>query len=250
VAGAVAPRKRLVSITVLAEETMNAIRKAGGLVLGAALMAGCTEQNVPVAPRDEPGLAFDAASLTSVVTDPLGDASLNTKSNVGPGADAKVPNYLDVVRAEVTKRGKIFVLTMDVGGVVPSNPGSLGGTQVWIWGLDTDPTTFPQGEPFSGGQSAPWEFFVDVEWDGAQFKGLLFDRRPVLSGGSELVTPVTFTIVGTEIQLFVPASALGDPSAFAWGAGTVLRHSDTHLGTEGFQTLDLAPDAGLAPWPQ
>src|SRR5439155_468408 len=142
-------------------------------VLVAALMASCTEQNVPVAPRDEPGLAFDAASLTSVVTDPLGDASLNTKSNVGPGADAKVPNYLDVVRAEVTKRGKIFVLTMDVGGVVPSNPGSLGGTQVWIWGLDTDPTTFPQGEPFSGGQSAPWEFFVDVEWDGAQFKGLL-----------------------------------------------------------------------------
>ncbi|TMI73924.1 MAG: hypothetical protein E6H05_08695, partial [Bacillati bacterium ANGP1] len=180
-AGAVAPRKRLVSITVLAEETMNAIRKAAGLVLGAALMASCTEQNVPVAPRDEPGPAFDAASLTSVVTDPLGDASLNTKSNVGPGADAKVPNYLDVVRAEVTKRGKIFVLTMDVGGVVPSNPGSLGGTQVWIWGLDTDPTTFPRGEPFSGGQSAPWEFFVDVEWDGAQFKGLLFDRRPVLS---------------------------------------------------------------------
>src|SRR5207249_12164503 len=103
---------------------------------------------------------------------------------------------------------------------------------------------------FSGGQSAPWEFFVDVEWDGAQFKGLLFDRRPVLSGGSEVVTSVTFTIVGTEIQLFVPASALGDPSAFAWAAGTVLRHSDTHLGTEGFQTLDLAPDAGFATWPQ
>src|SRR5437763_15502321 len=175
---------------------MNAIRKAAVLVLGAALMASCTQQNVPVAPRDEPGLAFDAASLTSVVTDPLGDASLNTKSNVGPGADAKVPNYLDVVRAEVTKRGKIFVLTMDVGGVVPSNPGSLGGTQVWIWGLDTDPTTFLLGEPFSGGHSAPWEFFVDVEWDVARLKGLLVNRRPVLSSASEVLTTATGAALG------------------------------------------------------
>src|SRR2546426_1369358 len=35
----------------LLEGTMKAIRNAGGLLLGAALMAGCTERNAPTAPR-------------------------------------------------------------------------------------------------------------------------------------------------------------------------------------------------------
>src|SRR5213080_3678229 len=60
---------------------MNAIRKAAGLVLGAALMASCTEQNVPVAPRDEPGPAFDASPRGSVTT-LVRDAA----SKAGPGS--------------------------------------------------------------------------------------------------------------------------------------------------------------------
>lgn len=51
---------------------MNAIRKAG-LLLGAALMAGCIERNAPTALRNQPGVAFDAAGLTSVVNDSPGD---------------------------------------------------------------------------------------------------------------------------------------------------------------------------------
>ena len=119
-----------------------------------------------------------------------------------------------------------------------------------MWGLDTDPDAFPQGGVFPSGpgRARPFEFFVDLEWDGAQFSGLLYDLRPLLKGEEMVVTPVPFTIEGAEIDLPVAASALGDPSTFVWGAATCARHA--HLGSEGFQCLDLAPDNSLATWPE
>jgi len=224
---------------------------AGGLL---AFLAGCTERNAPTALRGHPAAAFDAAApLTSVVTDPAGDAAWNR--NTGPGSAAKVPGYLDIVRVEVSKMGRTFVFTMDLADVVPSSPAAVSGglgVQGWLFGLDTDPTTFPSGQdgafPSGPGQTRPFEFFVDVEWDGTEFTGLLYDLRPLLTGEAMVVTPAPFTIDGAEIRVSVDASALGEPSAFQWDADTCARHA--HLGSDGFQCFDPAPDAGFATWPQ
>lgn len=231
---------------------MNAIRKAAGLLLGAAVAAGCNDRSVPTASSDRPVPVFEvAAGLTSVVTDPLGDAKLNHHNQAGPGSDEKVPDYLDVIRGRVTKQGRTFVFTEDLGAAIPPNPseapGGSTGAQVWIFGLDADPAAFPQGEPLANGSTNPFDFFVDVEWDGTHFTGLLYDRRPLLTGGAEVVTQIQFTIDGAEVTLFVAASALGDPSTFGWAAATVTRHD---FGSEGYQTLDVAPDAGLVTWQQ
>lgn len=231
---------------------MTAIRMGAGLLLlGATVVVGCNDRSTPTALRHRPAPAFDVTtSLTSLVTDPLGDAAWN--QNTGPGSAKKVPDYLDITRAEIAMQGRTFVLTMNVADVVPANPteasGGVDATQVWIWGLDTDPAAFPEGDPFSSGTSYASEFFLDVEWDGTHFSGLPYDRRPLLTGGVMVVSPVPFTIEGAQLQVSIAASPLGDPSTFGWAAATCTRHA--HLGSNGFQCLDHAPDIGLATWPQ
>ncbi len=221
-----------------------------GALLG--LLAGCTDRNIPTAASNQPTLAFDAsASLTSVVTDPAGDAAWNR--NTGPGAEAKVPAYLDIVTAAVSKKGGTLVFTMSLADVLPASPqpasGGLG-TYDWFFELDTDPATFPSGKDgvFPQNQALPIEFFVAVEWDGVQFTGVLFDLRPLLTGSPMILTPVAFSIAGTQIQLSVDATALGDPSIFGWAAATCARHA--HYPSDGVQCLDRAPDGGFAAWPQ
>src|SRR3989441_3140946 len=122
--------------------TMRTIWRAGGLLFGAALMVtGCTEENSPTTLRRSGGAAFDAAaSLTSAVTDLAGDAAWNF--NTGPGSAAKVPAYLDIVRAEVSQKGRTFTFTLDLAEIVPASPApASGGLGVydWFFELDTDP---------------------------------------------------------------------------------------------------------------
>ena len=170
-----------------------------GVLLG--FLAGCTDRHTPTSPN-QPTLAFDAsASLTSGVTDPAGDAAWNR--NTGPGAEAKVPDYLDIVTAAVSKKGGTFAFTMSLADVLPASPqpasGGLG-TYDWFFELDTDPATFPSGKDgvFPQNQALPIEFFVAVEWDGVQFTGVLFDLRPLLTGRPMILTPVAFSIGGTR----------------------------------------------------
>src|SRR5437879_12364501 len=85
-----------------------------GALLG--LLAGCTERNVSTGLPDHPAAAFDAAGpLTSVVTDPAGDAAWNLNS--GPGSSKKVPDYLDLVTSEITQKGSDFTVTIDVAEI-------------------------------------------------------------------------------------------------------------------------------------
>ena len=231
---------------------MKPIRMAVSLLLGTAVFAGCAERNTPTALPGRQAVAFDAAAaLTSVVTDPAGDAAWNFNS--GPGSADKVPAYLDIVRAEVSQKGRTFAFTMDLSDIVPASPATASGglgTYDWFFELDTDPATFPSGKDgvFPQNQALPVEFFVAVEWDGIQFTGVLFDLRPLLTGSPMILTPVAFSIAGKEIQLSLDASALGDPSTFGWAAGTCARHS--HYGSDGIQCLDRAPDGGFVAWPQ
>jgi hypothetical protein len=61
---------------------------------------------------------------------------------------------------------------------------------------------------------------VTVAWDGGAFSAFLQDRRPLLTGGQAIVTPLNYTISQTVLQVQLQASAIGSPSTFSWGAVT------------------------------
>ena len=154
-----------------------------------------------------------AESLTVTRTDPAGDARYNA------------PGFMDIVGAAATKSGQTFRFKMRVAAPIPAAPPPAppGTNQIqWAWPLDTDPTTFPPGNPFPAapGQAAPAEFIIHVVWDGSSFSASLTDRRPLLSGGEAVITPLAFTISGTDVTVDVGASLLDQPSSFAWGAVT------------------------------
>ncbi len=89
-----------------------------------------------------------AAALTSVVTDPAGDASLILPLTL--------PAYLDIVKAEIISKGQTFAFSMDVAAPVPAAPalaadlGSFATSIWWLWALNTDPNAFPLAYPFPG----------------------------------------------------------------------------------------------------
>jgi len=154
-----------------------------------------------------------SAATTTRVTDPAGDARFGA------------PGFMDIVGAAATKSGQTFRFQMNVAAPIPAAPPPTppGSNQIqWDWPLNTDPTTFPAGNPFPGapGQAAPAEFIVHVVWDGSSFSAFLTDRRPLLSGGEAVITPLAFTISGTAVTVDVGASLLGQPSSFTWGAVT------------------------------
>jgi len=132
---------------------------------------------------------------------------------------------MDIVAAEATKSGQEFRFRMSVAAPIPATPPPTppGTNQIrWVWVLDTDPTTFPAGDPFpeAPGRAAPAEFIIHVAWDGSSFSAFLTDRRPLLSGGEAVITPLAFTVSGTVVTVDVRASLLDEPSSFSWGAVT------------------------------
>ena len=156
------------------------------------------------------GLSAEAATTASVV-DPLGDATF------------RAPGFMDIVGADTVLVGESIQFQMSVAAAVPAEPPPTppGSNQIeWDFAVDTDPSTFPAGNPFPSGpgQARAAEFIVKVTWDGSSFSGFLIDRRPLLSGGEATITPLAFSISGTDIQVDVPASLL--PSSFFWGAVT------------------------------
>jgi len=215
------------------------------------VVAACTERNTPTALRDQPAAVFDAAaSLTSVVTDPAGDAAWN--SNSGAGSSKKVPDYLDIVRSEITQKGSDFIMTIDVAGPIGLPDVTTGNGLIgWAIGLDTDPTTAPAGYPLSNGTVVPFEFYVNVTYDGTQFQGMVIDRRPLLKGGEAVVTPHPFSITDSRITMMVPASVVGAPSLFGWISFAAVR-TGSHDGADAFNGVDVAtaPSGGQATFPQ
>jgi len=234
----------------LVEETMNTLRKASRLLLGATLLASCTERNTLTALRHSRGAAFDAAaSLTSIVTDPAGDVK------------NKAPAWLDLTSASVAREGGRFVFVWDLAAPVPSDPAAdpaipTHSDHVCVGdGLDTGPTTAPVGYPFGKNEANILELVVALCWNPTGsfsletgFVGLLLDRRPLLAGGPATITPVEFRIDGQQVVMAVEAAALGDPASFAWGAFTEVANQADPNDAAWFP--DGAPDVGLATWPQ
>src|SRR5438876_9012636 len=150
---------------------MNATRRVVGLLIGATAVAtACSEQpETSIAQGTIMTATVDQTSVASVVTDPAGDAAWNL--NTGPGSAAKVPDYLDIVRAEVSKTAGRFVFTLDLAAPVPNDPSSdpslpsnldhIG----WEYGIDADTATFPVGYPFEPGSANLAEFYLGVNWN-------------------------------------------------------------------------------------
>jgi hypothetical protein len=180
-----------------------------------------------------------SAANPSIVTDPVGDASY------------KAPGYMDIVSAQLADSGGTLQFQMTVAEAIPAAPvlPSPATKQIsWSWPLDTDPTTFPAGAPFAPGNSGgAAELIVTVAWDGSAFSAFLVDRRPLLTGGQAIVTPLGFTISGTLLRVDVQRSALGNPLSFSWG-GVAFYWSGQLVGNNGNHFVDaLSPFYTPAP---
>jgi len=228
---------------------MNTIRTILSVVLSATLGGGCNERNAltgPVGTTTGPLSADVVAGKTSVVTDPAGDV------------DKAAQAYQDIVRAEITKQGTNFVFVLTLAAPVPDNPSLPSWTDVLAWEiwLDTDPTAFPVGYPFTKNTANLLEFeiqhrvyrsgFTDP-LDPTSSAGVLVDRRPLLTGDQATVTPIKFSIDRAKLTFVVDAALLGDPPTFQWASGTAAAHAgdDVKNGYSNISVFDAAPDLNL-----
>jgi len=174
-----------------------------------------------------PATADEAPSVVSTVFDPVGDTIFPFN-----------PPFQDFVRGQITKTASgDFELLMELAGPVPDNPplSPPGRSEIWwFWVFDLDPDTRPVGYPWKeAAESAdvhgtpeeltgrPPEFIVYVSWDGTKFAANAIDRRPLLTGGTAVITPVPFSINGTIVQAELAHVLIGDvPASFGWGPFT------------------------------
>ena len=178
-------------------------------------------------------VAQPVSAQTSTASDPVGDASFNA------------PAFQDIVLGQMTKtEGGDFELLMGMAGPLPAAPPlpPPGVREIWwFWAFDLDSTTFPLGYPFpatAAGGAIP-EFVVVVSWDGTAFAGTAIDRRPLLTGGEAILTPVPFSINGTMVEADLDSTLIGDvPPSFVWNVGTFAWSGP--VGSNAAHTIDLA----------
>ena len=177
-----------------------------------------------------------AGGVSTTVSDLVGD----TVEISGPGS---TPAYLDIVGASVTRTDGGFEFSTDLAVAVPEKPLLAHGAREywWAWWLDTDLTTFPTGFPRTPGMHVAPEFALWVAWNGDQFTAFIVDRRPTLTGGESVITPVGFSVNDARVSAFVDAEIIDDPASFAFRAGT--RTYRGLPGTEGYVNSDGAPNA-------
>lgn len=190
--------------------------------------------------------SFGETLAASSWTDPVGDALFHA------------PPYADIVAGRVDQDAGTFEFTMTVADVIPQTPRltppGVEGLR-WVASLDLDPTSSPIGWPVpqrlpAAPQSSPAaaEGFLAVAWDGIEFSGTWFDRRPLLSGGDVVATPVPFEIDGDEVHVWLDGASIGDPAGFR--VGFVTAALTTKLGTvvDQKQLLDVLQPF-YNPWP-
>ena len=178
-----------------------------------------------------PATADTAPSAISTVSDPVGDALLNA------------PAFQDVVFGQMTRTASgDFELLMELAGPVPVQPPMPppGRLEIWwAWAFDLDPTTSPAGYPFREAGGRRPEFVVYVSWDGTEFAGTAIDRRPLLTGGEAVITPVAFSISGTIVEAVLPSTLIDDvPASFHWAP--VAFDWSGPVGSEGVHIVDSA----------
>ena len=168
------------------------------------------------------------ALAASSWTDPVGDATFHA------------PAYADIVAGRVDVDAGTFEFTLTVAEAIPAIPPlQAPGVQGfrWVTSLDLDSTSSPIGWPLpqrlpaapQSASAARAEGFIAVAWNGSEFSGTWFDRRPLLSGGDVLATSVPFEIDGHTVHMWLDSSLIDDPENFGVGFATVAL--TTKLGT-------------------
>ena len=119
--------------------------------------------------------AFGEPGASVIVTDPEGDAE--TK-------DAE--DYLDIVEAEVRDDGDAYTFILEVAGDLPDDPiASSDNSRLkrisWHWGVETDPSSDPEGYPLPGNNWLPYEYMVGAQLRSPSPHGS--PQRLRLSGG-------------------------------------------------------------------
>jgi len=230
---------------------MKTIRTILSFVVWATLGGGCSDRNAQTGPFS----AELVPGKTSVVTDSVGDQ------------DKTGAAYLDIVRAEITKQGTNFVFVMTMAAPLPESPTLPSWADVLVWQpiLDTDPNSSPMGYPFTKNTAFPDEFFIQHRvyrpgftdpLDPTSAADVLIDRRPLLTGGQAIVTPIKVSIAGAQITFVVDAALLGDPPMFGWLAvsSAAKAGDDVKNAYNKHFPFDVAPEvnsgAPLATWPQ
>jgi hypothetical protein len=196
--------------------------------------------------------ALTARAQTATVVDPQGDAYYSE------GHEA--PAFLDILAASFTISDTL-TFTVDVAGSLDTlpNPPGAGGVFAWHFALNTDDSTDPPGFPLPPGQTAGAEFGVDALWDGTAFSGVLFDRRPGLTGQPALLYSIPVSVSGSRITITVPAELAAQVKAAVvlpgatwncltlWNNTFLLEHgTDAIHGPAGIG----ADMIGRQPWPQ
>ena len=178
-------------------------------------------------------IALPMSDQTSTLSDPVGDTLCNA------------PAFQDVVFGRMTKTASgDFELLMEMAGPVPVNPPMPPPARSeiwWAWGFNLDPTTFPRGWPNPEvlRVGLPGEFVVIVSWDGTEFAGTAVDRRPLLTGGEAIITPVPFSINGTIVDAVLASTLIGAvPPSFHWSPTTF--DWSGPVGSEGVSIIDGA----------
>jgi hypothetical protein len=91
----------------------------------------------------------------------------------------------------------------------------------WFWIFNLDPTSDPHGYPWQNAVGRPPEFIVYISWDGTEYAGNAIDRRPLLTGGEAIITPVPFSINGKIVEADLASELIGAvPPSFHWGPFT------------------------------
>jgi hypothetical protein len=162
------------------------------------------------------GIALPMSDQTSTIFDPVGDTIPHFHA----------PAFQDFVFGQMTKTASgDFELLMEMAGPVPLDPTIPPPASAeiwWLWGFNLDPAAAPRGYPSAPGTPAAPEFLVYVSWDGAEFAGTAIDRRPLLTGGKAIVTPVPFSIDGTIVEAYLPYALIGPvPPSFEWRLRTI-----------------------------
>jgi hypothetical protein len=178
-----------------------------------------------------PATAKAVSAQISTVIDPAGDALFHA------------PAFQDFVFGQMTKTaGGDFELLMEMAGPIPVDPPlpSPANSEIWwAWGFDLDPTAFPRGYPSAPGAPATPEFLVYVSWDGTEFAGSAVDRRPLLTGGQAIITPVQFNISGMIVHAVLPAAVIANvPPSFPWYLRTI--DYSGPIGSAAFNAVDSA----------
>jgi hypothetical protein len=179
-------------------------------------------------------IARPVSDQISTVFDPVGDTIF--------GFNAPLQDF---VRAQMTKTASgDYEMLMEMAERVPARPVLRPGVQEmwWFWTFDLDPTTRPAGYPWQNTVGRPPEFIVCVSWNGTEFAGNAIDRRPLLTGGEAIVTPVPFSFNGTIVEAVLASDVIGDVPTFRWGPFTF--DWSGPVGSEGVQFADYAFEIG------